>query len=285
MVFHMQPNLLLATLFTVAVLGTPAWAATAPQNPHDTPADRDAGEKIFRGHCASCHGLKGVGGSGPSLSSGVFFHGSSDADFYRNISEGIPGTAMPDQFFNGTQVWQIVAYVRSLSSAGARAKLPGDPAKGAELFRQKGCNGCHLVKGEGGVKGPDLTLIGSQRAASHLRQSILDPNADVSPDYWVAKLITKDGKNHSGFLLNQDTYQIQILDFEEGLRTIQRADFKDFGVDKGSAMPSYKDKLSTAELDDIVAFLASLERPKPVEAAAAPEVPASDSKKKAKKAK
>ena len=49
---------------------------------------------------------------------------------------------------------------------------------------------------------------------------------------------------------------------ECGLRTIQRADFKDFGIDRGSLMPSYKDKLSTAELDDLTVFLASLERPR-----------------------
>src|SRR5260370_13672089 len=35
-------------------------------NPHATPADRAAGSKIFRSHCASCHGVKGTGGAGPS---------------------------------------------------------------------------------------------------------------------------------------------------------------------------------------------------------------------------
>ena len=82
-------------------------------NPHATAADRAAGAKIFRSHCASCHGLKGTGGLGPNLTTGRFFHGDSDADLYDNIGGGIPGTAMPGVFFDGTQVWQIVTFVRS----------------------------------------------------------------------------------------------------------------------------------------------------------------------------
>src|SRR5947209_16329242 len=77
-------------LISVAAYGQPAPAA----NPRATPADRDAGAKIFRSHCASCHGRNGQGGLGPILTTGVFYHGSTDADLYRNISEGITGTAM-----------------------------------------------------------------------------------------------------------------------------------------------------------------------------------------------
>ncbi len=244
----------------MVMLGAAGLAAAQTTSPQATPAGRAAGEKIFRSHCASCHGVAGVGGTGPNLTTGVFYHGSTDADLYKNISQGIEGTAMPDQFFNGVQIWQIVAYVRAISAAPVKTKLPGNAAHGAQLFSTKGCSGCHLVKGEGGVRGPDLSLIGSQRSVAHLRESINDPGAKVDKAYWVAKLITKDGRSRSGFVLNQDTYAVQMLDFADGLRTVNRSDFKDFGVDRGSIMPSYKDKLSASELDDLTAFLASLER-------------------------
>jgi len=227
-------------------------------------ADRAAGEKIFRSHCASCHGLHGAGGSGPSLTTGVFYHGSTDADLYRNISEGIPGTAMPDQFFSSAQIWQIVAYVRTISSTPVRPRLTGNARHGAQLFRDKGCLECHLVKGEGGVRGPDLSLIGSQRSVGYLRESITDPGAVVAPDYWVARIVTKDGRNRAGFIMNQDSHAVQILDFDGNLQMIERSDFKDFGIDRSSTMPSYKGKLVEAELDDLVAFLASLERPREI---------------------
>src|SRR5215831_13487391 len=199
-----------------------------------TQAARTAGERIFRSHCASCHGLHGAGGSGPSLITGVFYHGSTDADLYRNISEGIPGTAMPDQFFSSAQIWQIVAYVRAIGSNPVRPPLPGNARHGAELFRDKGCLECHLVRGEGKVRGPDLSLIGSQRSAEFLRESITDPGAVVAPEYWVARIVTKDGRNRAGFIMNQDTYAVQLLDFDAGLQMLERSDFKDFGIDRGS---------------------------------------------------
>ena len=37
-----------------------------------------------------------------------------DVELVDIIRNGIPGTAMPGTFFDGTQVWQIVAYLRSL---------------------------------------------------------------------------------------------------------------------------------------------------------------------------
>ncbi len=230
-------------------------------NPRASDADRVAGAKIFRSHCASCHGRNGQGGLGPSLTTGVFFHGGSDAALYRTISEGIAGTAMPSAFFDGTQLWQVVAFVRSLSSSAPSAPVSGNASHGEQLFRDKGCIGCHLARGEGGVRGPDLSTIGSQRSPDYLRQSITDPNAAVAPEYWVAKIVTKDGASWSGFMLNQDTYMIQILDPSRGLVSIPRSEFKDYGLDKDSIMPSYKSALTPADLDDLVAYLASLKLP------------------------
>jgi putative heme-binding domain-containing protein len=235
-------------------------AGAQTTNPHTTPADRESGAKIFRSHCGSCHGVRGTGGLGPDLTSGSLFHGSSDAELFRNIADGIPGTAMPGVFFEGTQVWQIVAFVRSLTGTGAASSVSGDVARGQRQFRQQGCIGCHLARGEGGAKGPDLSVIGSQRSAAHLRDSILDPNGSVLQDFWVTKIITRDGTAHSGFVMNQDTYTVQILDFSRGLRALHRSEFKDFSIDRSSIMPSYKGKLNDEELNDVVSYLLSLKR-------------------------
>jgi cytochrome c oxidase cbb3-type subunit III len=246
-----------ATLLGFASILT---AGAQTVNPHATPADRDSGAKIFRSHCGSCHGIRGTGGLGPDLTTGSFFHGSSDADLFRNIAEGIPGTAMQGVFFEGTQVWQIVAFVRSLSGTVAESSLPGDAASGQRQFRHQGCIGCHLVGGEGGAKGPDLSVIGSQRSAAYLRESILDPDTNVAQDFWVAKIINRDGTAHSGFVMNQDTYMVQMLDFSFGLQAFPRSEFKDFGIDRSSIMPAYRGKLREEELNDLVTYLLSLKR-------------------------
>lgn len=235
-------------------------AGAQATNPHATPADRDSGARIFRSHCASCHGVRGTGGLGPDLTRGTFFHGSSDADLFRNIAEGIPGTAMAGVFFEGTQVWQIVAFVRSLSGPAVASQPGGDAVRGQGQFRRLGCIGCHLVRGEGGVKGPDLSVIGSQRSAAHLRESILKPNSSVSPEFWVAKIMTMDGATHAGFIMNQDTYTVQILDFAVGLRAFQRNGFKDFGIDRSSIMPAFEGRIGEEDLNDLVIYLLSLRR-------------------------
>jgi putative heme-binding domain-containing protein len=152
--------------------------------------------------------------------------------------------------------------VRSISAAPVRPRLTGNAHRGSGLFREQGCSECHLVKGEGGVRGPDLSVIGSQRSVDNLRESIVSPGALVAPEYWVAKIVTKDGVARSGFILNQDSYLVQILDFAGGLQALDRGSLRDFGIDRGSIMPSYKGKLTEAQIDDLVAFLASLERPR-----------------------
>jgi len=252
----------LPVLILFAAAPLMAQSGAADTNPHNTPADREAGARIFRTHCAPCHGIKGTGGTGPDLTSGRFFHGSTDADLYRNISDGIPNTAMPDVFFDGAQVWQIVAFVRSLSQQASAASVKGDAAHGAQLAKEKGCTGCHLIRGEGNVRGPDLSVIGSQRSVEFLRESILDPNAHIAAEYRVARISGNDGSSNAGFLLNQDTYTVQILDFNKGLLSVPRTAIKEVRIDSGSLMPSYKDRLGSAELDDILSYLSSLRREK-----------------------
>jgi putative heme-binding domain-containing protein len=205
--------------------------------------------------------LKGTGGTGPDLTAGRFFHGSTDADLYRNISEGIPNTAMPDVFFDGAQVWQIVAYVRSLSQQTHPA-VKGDPAHGRQLVESKGCSGCHLIRGLGEAKGPDLSVIGSQRSPDYLRESIVDPSAHIAPEYRVARIAAKDNTRYAGFLMNEDTYSVQILDFDRGLMSVPRETIGSLSIDTASYMPSYKDRLTGAELDDVISYLASLRREK-----------------------
>jgi putative heme-binding domain-containing protein len=237
------------------------WAASLAaqqdaRNPRTTPEDIAAGAKTFRSHCAPCHGLHGEGGRGPNLASGRFYHGSSDADLLQNISEGIPGTEMPSLFYMEDRIWQVVAYIRSLNAAAERSA--GDVARGAALFRSKGCVGCHRVGGQGGRLGPDLTQIGKMRSAEHLRQSILDPGADVQPRYWVATFQDGSGKRIEGFIMNEDTYTVQLMDMSEQLHSYDKAAVKDYKVEKISKMPLFRDSLTGEQLDDLVAYLWSL---------------------------
>jgi cytochrome c oxidase cbb3-type subunit III len=244
-------------LLTIVGVVTLLAQGGAVRNPRRSPADVAAGAKTFRSHCAVCHGPNGEGGRGPRLASGVFYHGNSDADLLNNISNGITGTEMPAMFYEEDRLWQVVAYIRSLNAA-TRANVPGDPERGWELFRVKGCAQCHRINGVGGRLGPDLSTIGQMRAAAHLREAILDPDADVRERYWVVSFNDQAGKSHSGFVMNEDTYSVQFIDFDEQLRSFEKTGLKDYQVVKTSKMPSYKGALSDQEVGDLVAWLSSL---------------------------
>src|SRR5262249_51373255 len=89
-----------------------------------------------------------------------------------------------------------------------------------------------------------------------LAQSILDPNAVVLVQNRYVRLTLKDGKVVTGKLLNVDTFAVQIFDSNETLSNIPKTNVRDMVMT--SPMPSYRDKLSTQELADVVSYLMSL---------------------------
>jgi mono/diheme cytochrome c family protein len=89
-----------------------------------------------------------------------------------------------------------------------------------------------------------------------LAQSILDPNAVVSVQNRYVLLTMKDGKKISGKLLSVDTFFIQIFDSTEKLANIPKDTVREMTMT--SPMPSYRDKLTTQELADVISYLMSL---------------------------
>lgn len=229
------------------------------QNPYTSSADEAAGAKLFRTRCARCHNFDGTGSRGPALTRDEFRYGSSDEDLFRTISFGIPASNMPNMELPDNQVWQIVAFVRSLSRPQT-AHAQGDPRKGEALFRGKGfCLQCHAVNGEGGRIGPDLSDIGWLRTPNFLRESVTDPNKYVDRRYWSARVVDKQGNVVSGVPVNEDTYSIQIMDMGENLYSYWKSDLREYSVQRQSGMIPYG-AFSATELDDLVTYLYSLRR-------------------------
>jgi len=91
-------------------------------NPRTDSADVAAGAHRFAAECVSCHR---EGGAGPDLGRGVFVHGASDWALYQSVRHGIVGTAMPPHPWPLKDIWQVVAYIRSLDRATAAAEPRG----------------------------------------------------------------------------------------------------------------------------------------------------------------
>lgn len=252
-----EVRLLLVTALFLAWISVGGAEERENTNPHTTPEDVAAGGRIYRSHCIECHGRDGTGGRGPDITRGDLRYGNSDSALADTISTGIPGTAMPLFFFNGKQLWQIVAFVQSLRRE--EPPPPGDPIAGAAIFRGKGgCMNCHMVDGQGGRQGPDLTTVGARRSLRHLRSSILEPDQWVSPGDWKIRAKTKSGMPVEGFRLNEDTHSLQLLDSSDRLISLVKRDLENYRIIKTSTMPPYAGQLSQSELDDLVAYLYTL---------------------------
>ena len=78
------------------------------------------------------------------------------------------------------------------------------------------------------------------------------------PSSRPVRAVTRDGKVINGRRLNEDTYTVQLIDEQEHLLSLTKADLREYTVLKSTPMPSYKDKFSSQELADLEAYLLSL---------------------------
>jgi cytochrome c oxidase cbb3-type subunit III len=224
-----------------------------------TPGDIEDGGKLFRANCVNCHGPEGNLVPGVDLGHGKFRRATTEDGLIRIILEGIPGTAMPPHAFPEFMAGTIVAYLRTMATTGHTVPANASPVRGKALFEGKAnCTQCHRVNGNGSRIGPDLSSIGSLRRTVELEHSLLDPNEEVLPANRFYHLVTKSGENITGRLLNIDTFTVQILDPQERMLSFKRSDLRESAFVETSSMPSYRNAFTQAELDDVIAYLASL---------------------------
>ena len=248
-----------------------AVAAVAAQEHSYTQSDIENGARLYQSSCAGCHGPNGDMVPGIELQRGQFRRATTDTEIVRIIQSGIPGTTMPPSSFTEAQAGTIVAYLRTAATASGRggrggrgAGVAGNVGSGRTIFEGKGaCATCHRVGSIGPRLAPDLSDIGAIRTPGELQQKLVDPGAFVRQNNRFVEAVTKSGTKISGRLLNQDTFTIQLLDSNERLVSLSRADLQAFTFVKGSPMPSYRDKLAADEINDVVAYLVSLKGLRP----------------------
>ena len=150
---------------------------------HATPRDGwsllEIGGRTFvqTAQCARCHDEAGLadpldrvaGGRGVEWIGGHI----ADPDMIA------PGLREPPAAVQEREAAAILAYVRRLS----RESYPGH-ARGTQIAAAvyaRYCIGCHVIDGQGGSDGPDLSSIGRKHDAPRLRRWIADPES-VNPD-------------------------------------------------------------------------------------------------------
>ena len=180
-----------------------------------------AGERLYNGAggCAACHGLgtrapylliseAGLGPIGARCSDRVSGYDCKQY-LYESMTEPSAfllegyNPIMPDmrRVLSADQIWAVIAFLQSQggevtvtaedvgSSADGQAGVEGGGASAPatkdpeELMTSLGCFGCHQLGGLGTALGPALDGVGGRRSAEHIRQSILDPAAEVTEGY------------------------------------------------------------------------------------------------------
>src|SRR5437868_3864940 len=209
----MDRNMKLALLVVLCASAAMAAETKAKVKLPSGHTDLARGEKLFQVHCGRCHGAKGEGNRGPALTQPKLARAPDDTALLKVIEDGIQGTEMPGAgAMSDREKLQAAAYVRSLGRAPMKA-VPGDPARGAEIYRGSGkCASCHSIHGDGGVAGPDLSAIGGVRSAAHLRESLVDPEASIPDAYRLVTVAPKTGPSVVGLAVNEDSFSIQVRD-------------------------------------------------------------------------
>lgn len=216
------------------------------------------GERLYMENCAECHGPEGDVVPDVALMRGRFRRATTDPELVGIVLRGIPNTAMPPTNFSEAQAAAIVRFLRA--KAGRAAASAGSAASGRAIFAGKGgCTSCHRVNGAGSRSGPDLSEIGRLRHSIDIERAVIDPDAEILPSNRFVRLVTHDGASITGRLLNQDTFTVQVIDMKEQLRSVTRDSLRELTFIDKSPMPAYRDKLSNAEIADLVSYLVSLQ--------------------------
>jgi putative heme-binding domain-containing protein len=246
-------------LALLAAMLSTAGAVMKAAAQHETAQDVEDGGRAFRNTCANCHGPDGDQVSGIDLGRNIFRRAKTDQDLVQIIRTGVAGTGMPASEMSVAQAEQIVAYLRSVAATKRSSSALGSPERGKAVFDGKGgCRACHRVDNVGARLGPDLSNVGQLRRSVELETSLVDPNKEILYTSRPYRVVTKDGTAVTGRLMNLDTFNILILDSKEQLRSFEKTSLRDFGFIETSPMPSYKEKLSSQELADVVSYLVSL---------------------------
>lgn len=252
---------LFSALAAAGVLAATAGPAQAQQEHvgQYSQADINFGMSVYGGNCVSCHGPGGDGVDGVNLRSGQFRSASSDFELEQIISNGIPDTAMPPGSYSEAELTGLVAYLRMMGSLDASDATIGDAARGAALYNGKGdCASCHRIGSAGSRTGPDLSDIANFRTAGAMERTLLDPTEAMVPINRTVRAVANDGTRHVGRRLNEDTYTVQMVDENERLVSLVKADLREYEILTESAMPSYADTLTDQERADVLAYLLTL---------------------------
>lgn len=216
------------------------------------------GRTIYNRSCTMCHGLDGAAGDrAPALGAQRRYLRRTHQELYDAIRNGIKGTLMPGSPLPEADIQKMIAYIFSIRASAADLPVAGNVNAGEQIFHGKaGCRQCHMIRGQGGLIGPDLTNIAAERKLDELRAALIEAKPVPPRGYQPVSLTTKAGQSIRGVIKNENNFSLQILGTDDKLHLLARDEIRNITYETRSLMPSGFDKTLTAsEFQDLVAFL------------------------------
>lgn len=135
----------------------------------------------------------------------------------------------------------------------------GDAESGRRIFYRNEaaqCIRCHVINGEGGEAGPDLSSVGSRLAREDMLRAMVDPDVQIAPGFGTVTLILQNGDTVRGVLSDEtDSHVIVTSGGEKS--TVDKTDISE-RINSPSGMPPMGTILTPGELRDLVEFMSTL---------------------------
>jgi cytochrome c oxidase cbb3-type subunit 3 len=234
------------------------------------------GAQEFQANCAACHGADGKGGDkGPSIATLPGIIALSDVELIKIVHDGTNAGMPSFDRLGDERITAVVRYLRTLQGktpVSDTDKLPGNAIAGRDLYFGKAqCSSCHMVNtagvGQGGFIASELTSYGETHSASAIKQTIVQPDAELHPASRVVEVRTKTGQKLSGVVRSEDNFNLALQTEDGRYHFLTRASLTEVNYKHYSLMPrDYGTRLTNMELDDLVSFLIVTSKSAPAEA-------------------
>jgi quinoprotein glucose dehydrogenase len=161
----------------------------------------------------------------------------------------------------------IADYEASLDKANPLAAFHiaiegGNVDNGQKIFHGSGnCVQCHKAGARpGGEAGPNLNGIAARENGQYILESIVEPNAKLTPGYSPIAITMNDGSLVSGLMMKETDTEVVVKNIETKKETIcKKSDIKTLPPAM-STMPPMGLILSKSDIRDLIAFLQTLNK-------------------------